>query len=216
MKTKSTEEELIIYREKNIIILSSILAGIACIAFGVFFSYEFLLKKEYFPVVFGALFAFFGAIVLLQLPKNCRKMAKNGGFVHLKANRKGLALAPIIGLIPIDYNWSEISQILLTEKIITKEIDGETSYGNNSMIIYFHPRHNRENRNLIQNLIQQGKDQIVESPQKHAICSLPFPKGEAETIKKELIRLSSNNAKIFIYKKIFFDYKKALETFEKY
>jgi hypothetical protein len=216
MKTKSTEEELIIYKEKNIVIFWSILAGIACIAFGMFFSYGFLLKGQYLPVAFGSLFTFFGAIMLLQLPKNSRKMAKNDGFVYLKANRKGLALAPIIGLTPIDYNWSEILQILLTEKFIAKEIDGEISYRNNFLIIYFHPHHNCENTNLIQQLIQFGKDQIEESPQKHAICSIPFPKGEAETIKKELIRLSSNNDKMFIYKKIFFDYKKAIEIFEKY
>ena len=180
--------------------------AICCIAFGVTFSY--VGKDDLFPQIFGGVFIIVGALILLGLPKYNRTMKDEGGAVLLSANREGLSIAPLLNMKQITYSWQDVSRIVLTKKLIIKEL-GERSYTWNQVIVYF--RRGESVGNI--GLLDRSRNQIWKSPKGYNISVVDFPKNEIDTIKNSLHRFSSSNSEVSSYDKVYFNYSEDTEKF---
>jgi hypothetical protein len=199
IKIRSSEDQLVVYREKTGVFIYGIFLAIGCIAFGVTFAY--VGKDDLFPLIFGSVFTLVGALILLGSPKYYRTMKSEGGAELLNANREGLSIAPILNMTPVKYAWADVSRIWLTEKLITKNTNEKMS-SRNQAIVYF--RRGQLSDNV--NLIDRSRRQLWKSPKGYNIFVVDVPKGFIDHVKEALIRLSSSNSEISSFNNVFFDY----------
>jgi hypothetical protein len=196
-------------------IITWLLIGSFLIVMGVFVIHLASTPSEqYFPIGFGYFFALSGVALLLTLPHSYKKMLKQGGLVFLKATTTGLSIS-FAGLDPIDHPWSEVSKILLIEKLTEKNYnDGEIHDRKHSLIVYFQNRNQPAEKNWWEKVKQMNKEGIYKSPKNHDICVVCFPAQDMADIKNALIRLSGRTIKIVAYKTSVFDHEEKIETFE--
>jgi hypothetical protein len=136
-------------------------------------------------------------------------MENQSGAVLLSANREGLSIAPILNMTPVKYAWADIARILLTKRLITKEL-GEKGFSWNQAIVYY--RHGNLNEDL--HLLKRWKNQVWKSPKGYNISIVDIPREDINKIKEALNRLSSNNTEISSLSSVHFDYVENTERFQ--
>lgn len=206
IRIRSSEEQFVIYREGAGVVVFVISLAIGCAAFGALFFY--VSDGNVIFLAFGSLFIVASALVLTAFPKYFRRIKNDNGAVLLVADKSGVSIAPVLGMAPVSYSWADVSQILLTKKLIAKEV-GERTFCWNQIIVYFRRGNVSENVSLM----KRGKDQLWRSPKGRNISVIDFPKGEIIRVKNELVRFFSDSD-VPIFNEVIFDYAENTERFQ--
>lgn len=207
---RSSRDNLVIYREKIGAALFSSLMMAACIVLGVLFIYFSMAQNEATVfLIFGAIFLILGLLGAAGLPKFLARLNKEDGAVMLVANKVSLSVIPLLNMKAVSYEWSTITRILLTKKLITVDIEGK-AFSWNQMIIYL--RGGIFNKKV--SLIERGKTWLAVTPKGESIFFIAFPKGKIALVRDEMIRFCPNDCEIRIHEKIYFNYKNKTEEFQ--
>ncbi|HRC70838.1 MAG TPA: hypothetical protein PLS42_14430 [Candidatus Competibacter denitrificans] len=208
---RSDQDQLVIYREKIGTALFASLMMSACIVLGILFIYFAMAQKEATAFsIFGAIFLILGLLGATGLPKFLARLKKDDGAILLVANKAGLSVTPLLNMKTMSYEWNTITQIYLTKKLVTVDID-EKALSWNQMIIYLRAGAFRKKISLT----ERGKAQLSVAPKGENVFYIGFPKGRMAFVRDELIRFCPNDCEIGIYEKIYFNYKTKTEEFQK-
>lgn len=204
---ESNDDRLVVYRQKTGVILYKIFLAVCCIAFGVTFSY--VGRDNLFPLLLGIVFTLLGALILLGFPKSNKTMKNHGGAILISANKEGVSISPDLNMTPVKYVWADISQIVLTKKLITKEA-GEDGCRWNQAIVFFQSSESNDDLNLL----VRSKRQMWKSPKGHNISIIDIPEIGMDHIKEMLMQLSMNIVEIASFSNVTFDYVSKVETYQ--
>ena len=203
---RSNAAQVEIYREGTGTIIFVVSLAIGCIAFGALFFYVSNSGEGF--LAFGRVFTVAGALILAALAKWFRRIRNNNGELLLVADKEGVTITPALGKNPVSYSWTDVSQIVLTEKLISKEV-GEQTFSSNQIIVSFRNDTVDEKAGLS----KRREDHLWRSPKGRNISAIGFPKGEMTRVKNELVRFFVES-EVRMFSKVVFDYAKSTEKFE--
>jgi len=208
--TRSSIDDFIIYREKYGVILFMLF--IACLAIAVGVMYVNIDEHlENYWLAFGVFWILIGSGLLFYIPFYFSRLMKDNGAVLLKVNRNGLLVSPEINVTPVEYDWQDVSRIIITRKYIQKDSDG-TTFGRCKIIIIF-----RQGFMGNINLIDRSIKRLWESPEGSNVAMIDCSEQDMELVQGELERLkpSAIDGKIVhYYSQVLFNYTDSNEYYE--
>lgn len=201
--------ELILYREKYGVIAYALALALVCLGFGVVFIY--LADGNLFMQIFGGFFALIGVLLLSSLPRCGRRLQSDDGAVLLRASREGLALAPVLNMAPVHYDWQAIERIVLTGKLVTRQYS-ETGYSWNQLLVFFRTDTDTA-ASPWADILDNSRRQRFLTPSGQDVSTVDFPKRERARIANALRTLAPQQVDIQTCKRVEFDYKDTHERF---
>lgn len=206
IKTRTTDEQLVIYRQTSSELFILIMFIVSFIGFGSTFLY--VSDRNTFVIIVCTLFIGVGLLLIITIPSYYKRMQRDGGAVIFRADKEGLDITTAINRAPVRYNWSEILKIILTEKLIYR-YESETSHSYNIIIVYFLPSTHGN-----YGILEANRKTIGLTPGGHTASSVLYPKNYQEIIENKLRKLSNNSVEVKSYADVLFDYKDKIEMYE--
>ncbi len=201
--------ELILYRDKYGVIAYALALALACLGFGLGFIY--LAEGKVVMQIFGGFFALVGVLLLAGLPRYGRRLRSDDGAVLLRASREGLALAPVLNMAPVHYDWPAIERIVLTGKLVTRQYS-ETGYSWNQLLVFFRTDTDTTASQWA-DILDNSRRQRFLAPSGQRVSILDFPKRERARIANTLRTFAPQQVDIQTCKRVEFDYKANRERF---
>jgi len=206
IRMRSSEARVEIYRERMGTIVFALSLAIGCSAFGALFFY--VSDGSGIFLAFGSLFILAGVLILAASPQWLGRIKDDNGHLLLVADKAGLAITPGLGKTPVGYSWTDVSQIVLAERFISREI-GEKTLSSNQIIVSFRSDTVDEKAGLT----KRRREHLWRSPKGRNTSAIDFPKGEMNRVRNELARFFIRSD-VHTFSKVVFDYAKNTETFE--
>jgi hypothetical protein len=209
IKVRNNKNNIELYRETKVAIFILAFTAFLFLLFGITFSW--LSQKNTSMAIaflpFGILFGVIGLFLVNASIKQLTKLKKTNGFILFQADFKGLSLTPNLGMETTNYNWDEISRIVLTKEITNNSSNSTRRRKSYSTILVCF----KNIGNL--NLMERSKQQIWETPKGVDYMALDLSKNRHSEIQQKITSLSKNAVKAELYKSVFFTYDKSEETY---
>lgn len=211
LRSRITEQEIVVYREPWGTLAFAAAAGLACLAIGGGFWW---LMRDHaggsivFLACFCLAFVSVGLLVLFRLPRQVRQVRDADGAVELVANAGGLALTPVFGAETMQLAWSSIAEIVLAEKHRIVDSDG-TAYLSRTVIVFLSDRAPRS-----KSWIDRVQSGIARSGDDRPYLTVSYPRGEARSIEASLRRIAPDTVPVRLQPTVVFDTKSSTDTWQ--
>ncbi len=141
MKLKCFESDdlFLIYREKYGVFLYIAAIGLFTFALGGIFAFVVGTEQGQLPLkIFGWVFLFAGAFAVFSIKRVAAATYKDLGLPVLLLSNEKLIVNPGIGTFPTTYQWHQVSKIVITSVLFSKDMDGPVQ-SKNMVVIFFNP-----------------------------------------------------------------------------
>lgn len=169
-----TPDSVVIYREKWGVLALGVALGGACIGFAIwFYALGAARAPASFLVPFCAAFMLAGLALWLRLPAEASKWFAQDGLILLRADARGVEIAPLPGAAPALFRWSDVSEIAFVESLDILEFDG-TTYSWRQVILFL-----RDDTLAGASRLDLARAGLERSAEGHLYARIGYPSKEA-------------------------------------
>lgn len=210
LRSKLTDEEAIIYREKWGTLAFAAALGFACVAFAIGFywlSSDHAGPSKPFLIVFCSIFGIAGLALLIRLPIQARQVIADNGVRIVVANRTGITLRPNFGAEEKHYTWSTVAEVVLAEKLKIVGSD-ETTFLWRSIVVFL----SRETHKSTTWLDRLTSGMSI-SGKGHRYLLGSYPRSQGQAIESAIRQFAPGSVPVRFVSKAVFDTKVSTDTY---
>lgn len=184
VKHKQTDKELIIYRDKWMVLSIILFMGLFSFIFGYVFAYVA------YPKTFDRAFLYFGygamglgVLILVGWLRSLVNLFKDDGLKIFVVSLDSVKINPTLNLKLIEYPYNQIKKIVICDKIVDFDSDGRYE-AKMKIVVFF--------KNLPQSMsfLERAKKQLSRNKNNEWYSIIPFPKNLTGELKSLIEKYS--------------------------
>ena len=207
LRSKLTNEALIVYREKWGTLAFAAGMGLSCLAFGIGFD-RLMRDSAGAPgiplLLFCAVFVLAGSLILLTLPRHARRLRLDDGLHVLVADAAGIALTPNLGAATQRIAWSSVTEIVLSEQLRIVDAD-ETSFLRRTVVMFV-------SNDGAANSVVHIRSGIATSGTGRGYLLGDYPRGQGRTVRDALNHFAAGAVNVRLCTRAVLDRKTGADT----
>jgi hypothetical protein len=207
LRSKLTNEALIVYREKWGTLTFAAALGLACLAFGIGF-HRLMRDAAGAPgiplLLFCAVFVLAGGLILLSLPRHARRLRVDDGLHVLVADAAGIALTPNLGAATQRIAWSAVTEIVVAERLRIVDAD-ETSFLRRTVVVFV-------STDGAANWLERTRSGIATSGTGRSYLLGDYPRGQGRTVRDALNHFGAGAVNVRLCTRAVLDRKTGADT----
>jgi hypothetical protein len=158
-------------------------------------------------LLFGSVFGVFALLTVLEIARKSSTWLRDGGIPLVTASISGVTITPHYNVAPTIYDWTDISEIVLTDRVKTIETD-ETGWAGPQFMVFLTPR------GTPSTMFNRLKASITRSGTGKPYVSTAFTPNSARELETALRRLAPAHVLIRRTLRTTFDHKAKTDTYE--